>query len=148
MAMAGIVVGVDGSTGSHQALEWAARQAGLRKAPLTVLTVNPVASNGLTGSPLRHPADKAEEEEIGQAATAAAGKVITGLRDAGPASVTVRALSGIVADELVGASGEADLLVVGSHGHGGFSALLLGSVSSHVVSHASCPVVVVPGGRD
>jgi nucleotide-binding universal stress UspA family protein len=148
MAVTGIVVGVDGSTGSHQALEWAARQAGLRKAPLTVLTVNPVASNGWTGSPLRYPADRAEEDEIRQAATAAAGKVTTELREAGPASVTVRVLSGIIADELVDASREADLLVVGSHGHGGFSALLLGSISSHVVSHASCPVVVVPARRD
>lgn len=146
--MAGIVVGVDGSTGSHQALEWAARQAGLRKAPLTVLTVNPVASNGLTGSPLRFPADKAEEEELLQTAMAAARKVTAELRDAGPASVTVRALSGLVADELIDASREADLLVVGSRGHGGLPALVLGSVSSHVVSHASCSVVVVPVGRD
>lgn len=146
--MAGIVVGVDGSTGSHQALEWAARQAGLRKASLTVLTVNPVASDGWTGSPLRYPADKAEEEEIRQAATAAVEQVTAELQDAGPASVTVRALSGIIADELAVASCDADLLVVGAHGHGGFPALLHGSISDNVVSHASCPVVVVPARHD
>lgn len=49
------------------------------------------------------------------------------------------------AQVLIDESKEADLLVVGSHGHGGFSGMLVGSVSIHCVTHASCPVVVVRG---
>jgi len=57
--------------------------------------------------------------------------------------VTVRAVSGIPAQELINASHDADLLVVGSRGGGGFAGLRMGSVSSQVVHHAACPVVVV-----
>jgi nucleotide-binding universal stress UspA family protein len=52
------------------------------------------------------------------------------------------------AEALVEASNDADLLVVGSRGRGGFKQLLLGSVSHAVVLHATCPVVVVPSRRD
>ncbi len=62
----------------------------------------------------------------------------------GPASVAVRAVSGLAAQELVAASSGSDLVVVGSRGGGGFARLLLGSVSHQVVSHAACPVVVIP----
>jgi nucleotide-binding universal stress UspA family protein len=143
--MQGIVVGVDGSTGSHQALEWAAREAGAHHAPLTVLTVHPVAVSYWTGSPITFPADRPLREEARQAAQDAAAKVTSELGDQQPATVTVHAVSGIVAQELLIASKDADLLVVGSRGGGGFSSLRLGSVSTQVTGHASCPVVVVPG---
>jgi nucleotide-binding universal stress UspA family protein len=57
----------------------------------------------------------------------------------------IRAVNGFPPQELIEASRDADLLVVGSRGVGGFTRLLLGSISDHVMHHAHCPVVVVPG---
>jgi nucleotide-binding universal stress UspA family protein len=74
-------------------------------------------------------------------------KAASQLGAAQPASVNVRALSGFVVRELVDASQDADLVVVGSRGGGGFGRLLLGSVSNEVVQHSACPVVVVPHER-
>ena len=59
--------------------------------------------------------------------------------------VTVSVATGEVAEELIKASRDADMLVVGSRGSGGFARLLMGSVSSQVTHHAACPVVVIPG---
>ena len=64
-----------------------------------------------------------------------------------PSSVTVRTMSGFPAHELIAASREADLVVLGSRGAGGFARLMMGSVSGQVVQHAHCPVVVVPHER-
>jgi len=61
--------------------------------------------------------------------------------------VTVSVAEGDPAEELVKASRDADLLVVGSRGSGGFARLLMGSVSSQVTHHAACPVVIIPGSR-
>jgi nucleotide-binding universal stress UspA family protein len=141
--MPGIVVGVDGSTGSHKALEWAAREAAARHAPLTVLTVHPIADNYWTGSPII-PADRPQQDELRQAAQYAADKVTGELGDQQPASVTIQAVNGIIAEELLRASRGAELLVVGSRGGGGFTALRLGSVSAQVTEHTPCPVVVIP----
>ena len=141
--MPGIVVGVDGSTGSHDALEWAAKQAALQHAALTVLTVHPVVASAWTGNPVIMGQDRPEEEHARQAAEEATAKVTSELGDQQPASVTVRAVSGFVVRELIDASKDADLLVVGSRGGGGFAALALGSVTTQTVAHAHCPVVVV-----
>jgi nucleotide-binding universal stress UspA family protein len=145
--MAGIIVGVDGSENSQQALEWAAKEAALRHAPLTVVAVHQVAASQWTGNPITLPEDAAAEEQARLASVDAAAKATSKLGDAQPASVTVRAVSGIAAQELINASRGADLLVVGAHGGGAFISLLLGSVSSKVVHHAYCPVVVVPGNN-
>jgi nucleotide-binding universal stress UspA family protein len=145
--MPGIIVGVDGSAQSQRALEWAIKEAGIRSAPLTVLAVHQVAGNHWTGNPEVYPADQPETDKMRQAAQDAAQKAVDAAGAPGPASVTVRAVSGIAAQELISASKDSDLVVVGSRGGGGFARLMLGSVSSQVVNHATCPVVVIPGDR-
>lgn len=142
--MPGIIVGVDGSEVSRRALDWAVREAGLRGAALTVLAVHQVASNYWTGSPEAYPADQPVTEAMRRAAEEAVQKAVSQAGAPAPASVTVRAVSGLPAQELVGASSDADLVVVGSNSGGALSQMLLGSVTSKVVNHAACPVVVIP----
>ena len=142
--MPGITVGVDGSQHAQPALDWAVKEAGIRHAPLTVVTVHEVASNHWTGHKMTMPEDEADRQRAKEAAEAATAKSAEGLGESKPASVTVRAISGLAAQELINASKDADLIVVGSRGGGGFASLMLGSVSTQVVHHATCPVVVVP----
>jgi nucleotide-binding universal stress UspA family protein len=144
--MPGITVGIDGSAHSTYALEWAIKEAAVRHAPVTVLTVHLVPASGWTGNPIILPPDAAHLEKARQAAEEMTLKATSQLGAAQPASVTVRAVSGFPAQELIEASRTADL-VVGSRGAGGFARLLVGSVSSQVVHHAHCPVVVVPSER-
>jgi nucleotide-binding universal stress UspA family protein len=139
----GIVVGIDGSAGSQEALEWAVKHAALEHAPLTVLAVHEVAASAWTGNPVLLPEDRPEQEHARQAAQEIVNKLISDLGGATPESVTVRGVSGAPAQILIEASADADLVVVGSRGAGGFANLLTGSVSSKVVNHAACPVVVV-----
>ena len=142
--MPGITVGVDGSQHAQPALDWAVKEAGIHHAPLTVLAVHEVASNYWTGHAMVLPEDDPDRENAQQEAEAAAVKAAESLGQEKPASVTVVAVSGLAAQELIKASEDADLVVVGSRGGGGFASLMLGSVSSQVVAHAKCPVVVVP----
>jgi nucleotide-binding universal stress UspA family protein len=143
--MPGIIVGVDGSVHSQRALEWAMREAAIRHAPLTVLAVHPVMASMYTAAPVEYPADEAAAGQARRYAQEAAGKAASKLAgDARPASVTTLAVIGKPAEELINASRDADLLVVGSRGAGGFARLLMGSVSGQVAHHAHCPVVVVP----
>ena len=142
--MPGITVGVDGSHHAQPALDWAVKEAGIRHAPLTVLAVHEVASNYWTGHAMVLPADDPDQENARQEAEAAAVKAAEGLGADKPTSVTVVAVSGIAAQELIKASEDADLVVVGSRGGGGFSELMLGSTSSQIVHHAKCPVLIVP----
>jgi nucleotide-binding universal stress UspA family protein len=143
-AMPGIVVGVDGSEHSQPALEWAMNEAAVRHAPLSVLAVHQVAASYWTGSPIIYPADQPEAEKARHAAEEAVNQTAARLGGAGPASVTVRAVNGVAAQELINASRDADLIVVGRRGGGGFAGLRMGSVSSQVSHHAACPVVVIP----
>ena len=143
--MPGIVVGVDGSGQSQRALEWAINEAAVRQAALTVLAVVPVAVSAWTGSPIRSQADEPARERAQQAAQQAADQAAGQLTGSGrPASVTVNAVAGNEAEELIKASRDADLVVVGSRGAGGFARLMMGSTSNQVAHHAHCPVVVVP----
>ena len=142
--MSGITVGIDGSAHSTRALEWAIKEAAIRHAPVTVLTVHTVPMSGWTGNPIKLPQDAEDQEKAQRAAEEMTLKASSQLGAAKPSSVTVRAISGFPVQELIEASRTADLLVVGSRGAGGFARLMIGSVSSQVVHHARCPVVVVP----
>ncbi len=142
--MPGILVGIDGSAHSRQALEWAVGEAATRRAPLTVLTVNqPVV--GFWGSTVPCPGDPGTAKQglvlAQQETDSVLDKVDEGSR---PPSVTVRSVTGVPGDELLKAAADADMIVVGSRGAGGFKRLLLGSVSTQITHHAHCPVVVIP----
>jgi nucleotide-binding universal stress UspA family protein len=141
--MSGIIVGVDGSGHSQRALELALREAAIRHVPLTVLTVNQ-AVRGYYGGVSLYQDDPARTEQAREAAQAETDKVLAGLAGPRPESVTVKAVHGFPVDELIKAGHDADLIVVGSRGAGGFTRLMLGSVAGQVVQHASCPVIIVP----
>jgi nucleotide-binding universal stress UspA family protein len=142
--MPGIVVGVDGSPNSEHALDWAMREAMTRLAPLTVVAVHAVPKSYWGNIPVVGPADEPLLEELRKSVEELTQRVASRLGDARPASVSIRAVSGFPVQELLTASQDADVLVVGSRGAGGFARLLIGSVSNQVVQHATCPVVVVP----
>lgn len=141
--MPGIVVGVDGSDHSRKALEWALDESALRRAPLTVIAVSPVSASIFGLSAQHYPADELDTAHV-QDATEKLVQDVTAGRPAAGQEVAVRAVSGLPADELIRASAEADLLVLGARGAGGFRRLMLGSVSTEVSHHARCPVVIVP----
>jgi nucleotide-binding universal stress UspA family protein len=141
--MPGILVGVDGSAHSQAALEWAAKEAALRHTSLTVLTVHQ-AVRGFWGGTLHYAGDEELVEKGRKAAQAETDKVLASLGDARPASVAVKATEGIPAEELLNAGADADMIVLGSRGGGGFARLLLGSVSSNVAEHAKVPVMILP----
>jgi nucleotide-binding universal stress UspA family protein len=139
----GIVVGIDGSRHSQRALEVAITEAALRHVPLTVLTVHQVVA-GYSGHGVAYPGDDTLAEKARQAAQEEVDGVLADLGDSRPASVTVQGVSGLPAEALLAAAKDADMIVVGSRGAGGFSRLLLGSVSYQVAHHARVPVLIVP----
>lgn len=141
--MPGILVGIDGSAHSQLALEWAAKEAALRHTSLTVLTVHQAVA-GFWGGTLHYAGDDSLVEKAREAAQAETDKVLAALGDARPTSVTVRAIQGVPAEELINEGADAELIVVGSRGGGGFSRLLQGSVSAHVAEHAQVPVTILP----
>jgi nucleotide-binding universal stress UspA family protein len=119
------------------------KEAALRHQPLRVLAVHPLVT-GWTGRGVPYPEDAELVKHTQTAAQEATDKVLAGLGDARPESVTVEAVSGIPADALLAAAADADMLVVGGRGSGGFARLAMGSVSDQVARHARCPVVIVP----
>jgi nucleotide-binding universal stress UspA family protein len=139
--MAGVVVGVDGSANSREALTKAVEEAALHHAPLTVLTVHQ-AVRDVYGAPSHYTDDAALTEKAREAAQAETNEVLSAA-SAQPESVTVTAVHGLPAEELVKASEGADLLVVGRRGGGGFARLTMGSVTSAVTQHAHSPVLIV-----
>ena len=142
--MSGIIVGVDGSTHSERALEWAVQEAAIRQVPLKVITVFRRAVSHWGAGAISDPQEDTVAAQAREAAQDATDKALALAGDARPKSVTVEAFGGIPAEELVNASRDADMIVVGSRGAGGFARLLLGSVGSQVVHHAHCPIVIIP----
>jgi nucleotide-binding universal stress UspA family protein len=141
--MSGIIVGVDGSGHSQRALEWAMREAAVRQVPLTVLTVNE-AVRGYYSSMAVYADDPVRTEDARKLAQAETDEVLDRLDGPRPASVTVKAVHGFVVEELINAGKDADMIVVGSRGAGGFTRLMMGSVAAQVAQHAHCPVLIVP----
>lgn len=140
--MPGIVVGVDGSGHSRKALERAAAEAVAHHAPLTVLVVHQ-AVRDVYGSASHYPEDASQTEKAKESAKAEADQVLAGL-SVRPESVTVTAVHGLPAEVLIKASEDADMLVVGRRGMGGFALLTVGSVTTQLTHHAHCPVLIVP----
>jgi nucleotide-binding universal stress UspA family protein len=144
--MSGIVVGIDGSGNSQRALEWAMREAAIHHVPLTVLTVHE-AVRGFYGGVATYPGDLELTEKAREAAQAETEKVLAALGGSRPESVTVTAVHGFVAEEIIKAGENADLIVLGQRGAGGFARMVMGSVSNQVVHHATVPVTIVPSAH-
>ena len=147
--MATIVVGVDGSDSAQEALQFAVQEARLRGAGVRAVMgvyLLTMAYGGMSGwGPGGAGLDPTELEER---ARAALDRAVDALGD--PAGVEVERVVdfGQPAQVLINEARGADLLVVGSRGHGGFAGLILGSVSHQCAMHASCPVVIVHAKPD
>jgi nucleotide-binding universal stress UspA family protein len=136
-----IVVGVDGSPGSRKALTWAAAEAAAHGAELVVLNawehtlLPPAGSVSVSERYVPDPSQRTADDLL---------EVIKGELGENP-SILVKphVKQGRPAKVLIEESANADLLVVGNRGHGGFAGLVLGSVSQHVAAYAKCPVTVV-----
>ena len=133
-----IVVGVDGSPESVQALRWAARQAELTGAELQVISAwEYPAFYGWA------PANAAETDFAHLSATALDDTLSAVFGTARPGYVRTQVVEGAPGPILVDASADADLLVVGSRGYGGLADAVLGSVSTYCVHHAHGPVTII-----
>jgi nucleotide-binding universal stress UspA family protein len=137
-----IVVGVDGSPASRTALEWAGDEAVHHGSELVVLTAwLPIAP------PLAGTSSTLPTHGVTHPGEAAKGQLMETIRDVlgeePPVLVQPQVKEGSAAKVLIDLSEDADLVVVGAQGHGGFAGMLLGSVSQHLAAHARCTVVVV-----
>jgi nucleotide-binding universal stress UspA family protein len=139
-----IIVGVDHSAGAEEALRFAFEEAQLRRSTLRAVHAwqfGYIGAPSLEGSV---PVLGAELDEHRSAAGAVLDAMVReAIPEAGDVEIERRVIEGAAAAVLVEESRGADLLVVGSRGHGGFAQLLLGSVSQQCAHHAECPVVIV-----
>jgi nucleotide-binding universal stress UspA family protein len=141
-----IVVGVDGSESSKAALAWAISQAELIDATVEAVIAweYPISFAGVGYAPIGSVMDV----DFAETAERVLGEAISETVDPdSKIKVSATAREGNAARILLEAAKGADLLVVGSRGHGSFTEALLGSVSQHCVHHARCPVVVVRGRK-
>jgi nucleotide-binding universal stress UspA family protein len=132
-----IVVGVDGSDGGRRALRWAIHEAAARGRSVHVVTAwrwdRPEQTSGanVTAEEERERAERILHDELAAVGT-------------GAVMIAAQAVEGRAADVLCAAAQDADLLVLGSHGHGRTVRTVLGSVSEECVRRGPCPVVVIP----
>lgn len=132
-----IVVGVDGSPSSVEALRWAARQAELSGAELHAITAWRLPTTYGWVPPI------ADFDWASNAGSVLDRSIKEALDDTGTGVVHRHVVEGHAPRVLLQAADDAELVVVGSRGHGEFAGMLLGSVAQHVLAHAPCPVVVV-----
>jgi nucleotide-binding universal stress UspA family protein len=139
-----IIVGVDGSDGSRAALGWAFAEAAQRKARVVALSVWQFPYMALGPSPIGGTIVPTDELQATSESSLAAILADVGVPDG--VDVTQVAKEGSASQTLLGLaeSEGASLLVIGARGHGGFAGLLLGSVATQCVNHATVPTVVVP----
>jgi nucleotide-binding universal stress UspA family protein len=139
-----VVVGVDGSGCSHEALRFAVNEARLRGAQLQLVTAWSVPTMVYAGGYIGNVDEStflADAEAISTAAVEEARQL------AGDVEIVATTPNEQPATALIEAAEGADLLVVGSRGHGGFARLLLGSVSEQLAHHSPCPVTIVRSGN-
>jgi nucleotide-binding universal stress UspA family protein len=139
MATKPVIAGTDGSPESLRAVEWAAREAVLREAPLRIVAV-PVLPPRMTATPATPGTVSYVVEQAMSQALAAAAQQAAALEP--DLAIETRLLAGAPAEVLTEAGRDASMLVLGCRGAGGFSAIILGSVSRYVATHAPVPVVV------
>lgn len=134
-----VIVGVDGSPESMRATEWAAREASTHGALLRIVAVPALPPRMSPNPDTRRAVATMIEHAMARALAAAASRAA----ESEPGlPIETQLLPGPAAGALVDCAPQALMLVVGSRGAGGFSAMILGSVSRHVATHAACPVVV------
>jgi nucleotide-binding universal stress UspA family protein len=133
-----IVVGIDGSESSENALRWAARLAPALGATIHAIVAweYPIVFGLEGGIPSAWKPDETAKEILNKSLETVFGEVR-------PAGLKGSISQGHPTFVLLDASKEAEMLIVGSRGLGGFKGLLLGSVSSTCAEHAKCPVLVV-----
>ncbi|MCE7004643.1 universal stress protein [Kibdelosporangium philippinense] len=138
-----ILVGVDGTPASVAALEWAAAEGLRRDLPVLAAMVHLVAGQIMIGAV---PYDALPPHSVEAEHADCVRKLADTVADADTGGVAINQMvvTGVPGEELAKLSHEADLLVVGSHGHNRFAEVVLGSVSSYCVRHSACPVVVIP----
>ncbi len=144
-AHTGIVVGVDGSTSSSQAVRWAAREAGMRKVPLVIVYVRSTVPLGLAamGFAVAPIPQEVFDWQIEHAQTVVSAAVDTVHAAQPRVRVSGEVICGSPVQTLIDLSKDAQLLVVGCRGLGALQSSIVGSVSGGVVHHGHCPVAVI-----